>query len=67
MISVKLNSKEKWIKKGSSVSDLLKFIDLKKDGIVVEINLNIIKKDRYEDTILKSGDSVEIITFMGGG
>lgn len=49
------------------MSDLLKFIDLKKDGIVVEINLNIIKKDRYEDTILQNGDSVEIITFMGGG
>ncbi len=67
MISVKLNNKEKWIREGSSVSDLLKFLDLKKDGIVVEINLNIIKKDRYEDTVLQSGDSIEIITFMGGG
>jgi len=35
--------------------------------IVVEYNLEIIPKERYAQTILKDGDEVEIVSFMGGG
>ena len=35
--------------------------------IAVEINEEIISKADYENTILHSGDVVEIVTFMGGG
>ena len=30
-------------------------------------NLEIIPKERYAQTILKDGDEVEIVSFMGGG
>jgi len=67
MISIKLNSKDKQIEDGSSISDLLNFLDIKPEGIVVEVNLNIIRKEKYRDIVLKDGDCVEIITFLGGG
>ena len=35
--------------------------------IVVEHNLTIIPKEQYDQTILKDGDEVEIVSFMGGG
>ena len=35
--------------------------------IVVEYNLTIIPKEQYDRTILKDGDEVEIVSFMGGG
>ena len=45
--------------------------DCEKTGISVsdylEYNLEIIPKERYAQTILKDGDEVEIVSFMGGG
>lgn len=35
--------------------------------IAVEWNEKIISKEAYGNTVLKEGDVVEIVTFMGGG
>ena len=67
MMSIRINNKDKKIKENSSIHDLLDFLNLKPNGLVLEVNLNIIKKDKYDEFILKDKDTVEIITFMGGG
>lgn len=64
-LEIKLNGKNKKIEKNSTLKDLLP--TLNPDTIVTEVNLEIIKKDKRKDFILKNGDCVEIITFMGGG
>lgn len=35
--------------------------------IAVELNGNIIPKKQYDKVILKDGDSLEIVSFVGGG
>ncbi len=35
--------------------------------VVVELNESIVPKDRYGETVLRDGDQVEIVCFMGGG
>ena len=35
--------------------------------IAVERNGDIVPKARYEETVLCDGDSVEIVSFVGGG
>ena len=35
--------------------------------VAVELNGDILPKSRYEGTALKDGDSVEIVSFVGGG
>ena len=62
-----LNKKDKNIPKDTSLKDLISLLKLNPDGIVTEVNLGIIKKEKRENFILKDSDSVEIITFMGGG
>jgi len=64
-LEIKLNGKNKKIEKNSTLKDLLQ--TLNPDTVVTEVNLEIIKKDKRKDFILKNGDCVEIITFMGGG
>ena len=39
--------------------------DLKR--LAVEVNGNILPKAQYESTLLQDGDSVEIVSFVGGG
>ncbi len=35
--------------------------------VVVELNLSILQKEDWEHTVLKEGDRIEIIGFVGGG
>lgn len=35
--------------------------------VAVELNGDILPKSQYSDTILKEDDSVEIVSFVGGG
>ena len=35
--------------------------------IAVEMNGNIVPKAAYSDVVLNSGDSIEIVSFVGGG
>lgn len=52
---------------GISVADYLEAENYNVKHIVVEYNLEIIPKETYAQTILKDGDEVEIVSFMGGG
>ena len=46
---------------------MLKKLDIAAEKVIIEINLEIIEKDKYSETKIKENDNVEIITFMGGG
>ena len=35
--------------------------------VVVEYNLEILSKDAYAATLIKANDSIEVLTFVGGG
>lgn len=50
-----------------SIMELLDKNGYRKDRIAVEINGEIIKRSRYDNTMLNDGDRVEIVCFMGGG
>ncbi len=62
-----LNGKEK-----EQYSDLLLMELLEREGydirkIAVEINGEIIIKSIYKEKCVKSGDRVEVVSFVGGG
>ena len=52
---------------GQTLSGYLQAANYDPRTIVVEINEEIIDKSKYDNTTLKDGDVVEIISFMGGG
>lgn len=35
--------------------------------VAVELNGDILPKAQYDSTVLKDGDSVEVVSFVGGG
>lgn len=49
-----------------TVADLIAQSNLTPDKVAVELNRRLLKSDKY-DTVLKDGDEVEIVTFVGGG
>ena len=52
---------------GATIQDLLEHHKLQPVRVAVELNYSIVPKKSYASTVLKAGDKVEIVTFVGGG
>ena len=50
-----------------SVSALLERLGIDPRRVAVEHNLVVLKRARYDDTIVNDGDEIEIVNFVGGG
>jgi thiamine biosynthesis protein ThiS len=50
-----------------TVLQLLEQLHIDSRLVAVEHNLSIIKRARYESTLIADGDQVEIVNFVGGG
>ena len=64
---ITLNGEKKTVPDNVSVLGLLEFLKIQQQRVAVELNLEIVKKNTYPTMVLKDGDSVEIVSFMGGG
>jgi len=63
-----VNGKETNATDGLTVSQLLVQENVKMpDMVSVELNGQILKRTKFEETILKDDDKVEFLYFMGGG
>lgn len=65
--AVIINGKDYKISECSTISDILEKLNINKEKVVVEVNLNIISKDEYDSFIVKENDSLEVLSFVGGG
>lgn len=52
---------------GKSIAQYLESANFDTRRIVVERNGEIVPKAQYSETILKDGDCVEVVSFVGGG
>jgi sulfur carrier protein len=50
-----------------TIAKLLKELDINPSRVVVEVNLEIVKRAYFEQYKIKEGDSIEIVNFVGGG
>ena len=51
----------------ATVHDLLVAKGLDKQAVAVEVNREVVPKRLHAETPLKDGDSVELVTLVGGG
>ena len=65
-MTIKVNGQEKEVADGTTVSQLIAQHNLTPQKVAIELNRRLIRSDKY-DTPLKTGDEVEIVTFVGGG
>jgi thiamine biosynthesis protein ThiS len=66
-MKVKINGEEKQIADGLSVNGLLESLQIRPGRVVVERNRDIVSRDSFTTTVLKDGDVLEIVHFVGGG
>jgi len=63
---VKINGKE-LNAAGQTVTEYLAESGYDAKRVAVELNGDILPKAQYDSTVLHDGDSVEVVSFVGGG
>jgi thiamine biosynthesis protein ThiS len=51
----------------TTLSDLVSHLGMKPDRVAIELNRELIRRDRWPQTKLSDGDQLEIVHFVGGG
>ncbi len=64
---MRLNGKEISLESKVALDDFLEAQGYKLTRIAAELNGRIIPKGDYSHTLLEDGDSLEVVTFVGGG
>jgi thiamine biosynthesis protein ThiS len=50
-----------------TLTGLVDQLGMKADRVAIELNRNIVARDRWTETSLAEGDRLEIVHFVGGG
>ena len=66
-MKISINGEEEDLNNGMSIGALLVEREIRREVVVVELNGNILKREDYDSVLLKDGDSVELVYYMGGG
>ncbi|WP_448605813.1 sulfur carrier protein ThiS [Neorickettsia risticii] len=66
-IIINVNGDSIAVEAGITISGLVHLLKLNTSQMAVELNQIIIPRSLYSEHVLKAGDSVEIVEFVGGG
>lgn len=64
---IQVNGAPRELPEDLTVSRLLETLQVVPERVVVEVNLTILKRAQHAQTLLREGDQVEIVQFVGGG
>jgi len=62
-----INGEERDFGTPLSLDGLVGQLGMKSDRVAVELNRDIVPRDRWQQTNLTDGDRLEIVHFVGGG
>ncbi len=66
-MQIQLNGELHEIPETLAVSALLDQLEIDPRRVAVEHNSVILKRAKYDSTLIQEGDEVEIVNFVGGG
>ena len=62
-----VNGEAREVPQAASVADLLDLLEVRAPRVAVEVNRAIVPRARHAEHRLADGDTIEIVTFVGGG
>ena len=66
-MQIDVNGVKKEYPTGISLSELLKSLDIDERHVAVELNFKIVPRSQFSEKLLSENDTLEIVTFVGGG
>jgi sulfur carrier protein len=66
-MKVTVNGKTMEVAENTHLTDLIVSSKVKAEAIIVVLNDVVVRKDLWLKTVLKEGDSMELVSLVGGG
>jgi sulfur carrier protein len=66
-VKLTVNGEEKTLPDGCTLARLVRELGLERNPIAIELNRQVVPRDRHAGTPLAEGDRIEIVTLVGGG
>jgi thiamine biosynthesis protein ThiS len=66
-VTITLNGEPFELSGPLTVTELLSHLEVDARRVAVEHNITVLKRTAFDDTIVREGDQVEIVNFVGGG
>ena len=66
-MTLTVNGEPKNVPEGLTLAQLVRELGLERNPIAVELNRQVVPRDRHGETRLAQGDRLEIVTLVGGG
>jgi sulfur carrier protein len=66
-VLIRINGHDQDIPPDTTVAQLLERLDAHPKKVAVEVNRDLVTRNEFGDTVLRDGDNVEVVTFVGGG
>lgn len=66
-MQLQINGHPREVPAGVTVTGLLEFLSLRTERVAVEVNAEVVTRAKHAVTVLKAGDTIEVVTFVGGG
>jgi thiamine biosynthesis protein ThiS len=67
MSKVKVNGAVREVEAGCTVARLVELLEVPAVRVAVERNGEVVPRRRWAEVTLDEGDSLEVVTFVGGG
>ena len=66
-MKLQINGEEREFESPTTLAALVEGLGMKAGRVAVELNRNIVPRERWAETELSDGDRLEIVHFVGGG
>ena len=66
-MTIQLNGDRYEVAGPLTITALLAHLNIDPRLVAVEHNVEVVKRQRYETTMVNEGDEIEIVNFVGGG
>ena len=67
IMKLQINGEEREFDSSTSLAALVDGLGMKAGRVAVELNRDIVPRERWGETLLCDGDRLEIVHFVGGG
>ncbi|WP_281950989.1 sulfur carrier protein ThiS [Nitrosophilus kaiyonis] len=62
-----VNGEKKEFKENITLKDILNELKIEDKVMAIAVNMNIVKKENWDNYHPKNGDKIEMLTFVAGG
>jgi sulfur carrier protein len=67
MVEVTINGKPRQLPRELNISELLDYLGVRRNGVAVALNGEVVLREEWEQTVVRAGDHVEVVHMVGGG